>query len=228
MKQFITLGNLAQFSKFLNSIPIAKPTTKFGQGRAVIQRLRNAQDHLIMKTKNDYEGLYHLNSKGKASKYSTLQDPAQVQHLFQEVPKQRTYTIHNHPQNSSLSSGDMMVKYDPNAQQIAVDKYGSRYRFYPKTNESKQALDRILDRTQDLETSVKGRLKELSLETPQERILAYTHYKNRALKRLGLIHYSAQIKNPAYTPAVKADGKKVEDFFYKKYKQEYDNYLQNR
>ncbi len=231
MRQIATLGNIAQFSKFLNSIPPLKalrPATKFGQAREVLYRINNAADDLVMRTGNKYEGLYHLNKKGKASKFTTEGDPTEVAHLYWDTPKAKNYTVHNHPQNSSLSSGDLLANYNPQSQMIAVDKFGSKYRSYPKTDETKKAMDHILMATEELEGKAAKRLNEFNLPSQQERALAFTHYKNRAMKKLGLIHYSAKIKNPAFTPEVKSEGKKIEQFFYNKYKKAYDEYLSNQ
>lgn len=222
ISRFYQLWTLGQFNKFLNSIPLPKPTNRFGQLRNLAKRIQNAHDDLLFRTNHKVEGLYHLNKKGKASEFATDNLPNQVTHLAYR-PKAPTITIHNHPRNSALSGSDHLAIHSPKHQHIAVDRYGSRYRTYAKDPYKQKALHYIVGNTEDLDKVVVRNLKDISYD--DNTLLAYSHGKNKALKRLGLIHYSAKIKNPAYkNPKVQQETKRLEDYYYNKYKNLYDKY----
>ncbi len=214
---------ISNFSRFLNKIPLAvvKPATRFGELRNVASSLKNAADETIWSTGNKVESLFHLTKKGKASqmslgKYNEAKKQHSVKPLYKKRPKTELTTVHNHPSASSLSTEDLGMA-SPKHHVVAVDEYGSKYRAYPKTEADQKRLQLALQFNDAGDRGALTALREAGIENVDARKLAYTHARNRALKRAGLIHYSAQIKNPLYTADLKDYTKGLEDVFYKRY-----------
>lgn len=222
MKNF---SRLAQFSKFLNKLPlpVAKPQTRFGQLRNISTSLKNAGDEALWKTNHKIEAIVHLNKKGKASKLK-LGTAKGVNPVYTRYPKTEIYTVHNHPQNTSLSPKDISNIKNPRQQVIAVDEYGSRYRAYPKNPEAANMTKWILDKHKDLDNLNFRFLENQGIKNSEARSLVASHARNRALKRANLIHYSAQIRNPIYTPEMKQKVRELEEELYRKYSKTIQDY----
>lgn len=180
---------------------------KTGYGQMPLPRVTNLQE--IQNYQPTQKTPWFKRLLGKKPQPST---PPRPQFKFDQMqimptmlrPKAQAYMLHNHPDASSVSLPDLMLAKTKKNQIVAFDPYGSKYRAYGKDPQKHYQAVLLAESNLGLDVA---RLKNLQKQgyTSDEAELIITQGRNKALKNMGLIHYSSKIKNPIWNDKLKAE-----------------------